>query len=410
MTPMSALPVVRGDGGDGVSMPDWPDAGSRSCGPREPVTGVRLTGRVTRGRARPSGRSRTGGGSRRPGRARWSRPSRAAPVTGGASTMRTTAAGAAFGQTPGDGVGQQRVPGLEDAAAEHDRDGRGPPVQVEAADRRHRHRRDLLGLAFDQAQGHRVARLGGREQDGRAAGSGRLRRAGPGGRRRPPRAWRAAGRTRGRPRAARSALPGRPRPGSRATWSACPSPRPPPQSPLSAPKARNRVVRPSGATPTQLMPAPQVTAMPQGRSPSPGVRPARSTAKVSLATADVWDQPWRWIAAVSMASSSGRSAPARQADVCRATRPSPAGRSTWRGDGSDDARRAAASPPRGRSPRGWRRVRAPTPAPCRRRRPARRRSCCCRRRSRARPGGAHCGCQSRPDFAPIENANSEIAV
>src|SRR3984957_16793563 len=87
------------------------------------------------------------------------------------------------------------------------------------------------------------------------------------------------------------------------------------------PKARKRVVAPSGPTPTQLMPAPQVTAMPQAGSASAGVRPARSTAKVSLATAAVWVQPWRSIAAVSMASSSGRSAPARQADVCRATRP-----------------------------------------------------------------------------------------
>src|SRR3984957_17456707 len=69
------------------------------------------------------------------------------------------------------------------------------------------------------------------------------------------------------------------------------------------------------------MPAPQVTAMPQAGWPSAGVRPARSTAKVSLATAAVWVQPWRSIAAVSMASSSGRSAPAGQADGGRATRP-----------------------------------------------------------------------------------------
>src|SRR6202522_723942 len=131
--------------------------------------------------------------------------------------------------------------------------------------------------------------------------------------------------------AARSSV-GSPRPSSARIachMAACPRPRPPPQSPLSAPKARKRVVRPSGATPTQLMPAPQVTAMPQGGSPSPGVRPVLSTAKVSLAAAAVRDQPCRPIAAVSIVSSWGRSAPARQADVCRATGPPSAGRPTW---------------------------------------------------------------------------------
>src|SRR6516225_5746387 len=102
------------------------------------------------------------------------------------------------------------------------------------------------------------------------------------------------------------------------------SPAPPPQSPVSVPSARYLAVRPSGATATQLMPAPQVTATPHGRSASPAAStPARRTANVSLtATADS-DQPWRRSAAVSSASSSGRSAPARQAEVCRATAPSP---------------------------------------------------------------------------------------
>src|SRR3954465_10054979 len=56
--------------------------------------------------------------------------------------------------------------------------------------------------------------------------------------------------------------------------------KPPPQSPLIAPRDRKRDWRPSGATPTQLIPAPHTTATPQPRSV-----PARSTANVSLPTA-----------------------------------------------------------------------------------------------------------------------------
>src|SRR5499427_8091338 len=58
---------------------------------------------------------------------------------------------------------------------------------------------------------------------------------------------------------------------------ALPSPCPPPQSPVVSPSARNPVLRPSGATPTQLMPAPQVTATPQcgsARPPAIGAGPA----------------------------------------------------------------------------------------------------------------------------------------
>src|ERR1700757_227498 len=80
----------------------------------------------------------------------------------------------------------------------------------------------------------------------------------------------ATSRTDGTPKCAatapRSAVSG-PRPSSAriahhsAAW---PSPCPPPQSPVVSPSARNPVFRPSGATPTQLMPAPQVTATPPG--------------------------------------------------------------------------------------------------------------------------------------------------
>ena len=138
----------------------------------------------------------------------------------------------------------------------------------------------------------------------------------------------ATSRTVGRPKyaavAGRSAVSG-PRPSSAriahhmTSW---PRYQPPPQSPVSRPSARNRVVRPSGARPAQLMPAPQVTATPQAGWPGDGVSPARSTANVSLATAEVSDQPRRRSAAASCSSSSGRSAPARQLEICLATSPS----------------------------------------------------------------------------------------
>ena len=81
----------------------------------------------------------------------------------------------------------------------------------------------------------------------------------------------ATSRTVGRPKyaavAGRSKVSG-PRPSSAriahhmTSW---PRYQPPPQSPVSRPSARNRVVRPSGARPAQLMPAPQVTADAPGR-------------------------------------------------------------------------------------------------------------------------------------------------
>jgi hypothetical protein len=120
-----------------------------------------------------------------------------------------------------------------------------------------------------------------------------------------------------------------PRPSSART--AChkvsmPRPRPPPQSPEIVPKAGYLVTRPSGATPTQLMPAPQTTATPQ-RGWTSSSRPARRIANVSLTTVVVGLQPKAWIAAPCSASSSGRSALARQATVCRAT--TAPSRSAW---------------------------------------------------------------------------------
>src|SRR5690242_7322246 len=89
------------------------------------------------------------------------------------------------------------------------------------------------------------------------------------------------------------------------------------------PRARYRVTRPSGATPTALMPAPQTTATPQC-APGPSTvsgRPERRMAKVSLTTVALSLHPWACTAAACSASSSGRSALARQATVCRANGP-----------------------------------------------------------------------------------------
>src|SRR5581483_8992648 len=99
-----------------------------------------------------------------------------------------------------------------------------------------------------------------------------------------------------------------------------PRPWPPPQSPEIVPRARYLVTRPSGATPTALMPAPQTTATPQCGS-LPSARPARKIANVSLTTVAVALHPWACTAAACSASSSGRSALARQATVCRAIQP-----------------------------------------------------------------------------------------
>src|SRR5690348_10947388 len=93
------------------------------------------------------------------------------------------------------------------------------------------------------------------------------------------------------------------------------------------PRARYRVTRPSGATPTALMPAPQTTATPQcGPDPSSAStasgRPERRIAKVSLTTVALSLHPWACTAVACSTSSSGRSALARQATVCRASGPS----------------------------------------------------------------------------------------
>src|SRR6185437_3329166 len=87
------------------------------------------------------------------------------------------------------------------------------------------------------------------------------------------------------------------------------------------PRARYLATRPSGATPTALMPAPQTTATPQC---GPGVsgRPERKMAKVSLTTVALSLHPCAWTAVACSTSSSGRSALARQATVCRASGPS----------------------------------------------------------------------------------------
>src|SRR6266545_1923494 len=90
------------------------------------------------------------------------------------------------------------------------------------------------------------------------------------------------------------------------------------------PRPRYRVTRPSGATPTALMPAPQTTATPQcGPDPSTASgRPERRMAKVSLTTMALSLQPWACTAVACSTSSSGRSALARQATVCLASGPS----------------------------------------------------------------------------------------
>src|SRR5690349_8619311 len=68
------------------------------------------------------------------------------------------------------------------------------------------------------------------------------------------------------------------------------------------------------------MPAPQTTATPQCGS-RPSARPARKMANVSLTTVAVALHPWACTAAACSASSSGRSALARQATVWLATQP-----------------------------------------------------------------------------------------
>ena len=159
-------------------------------------------------------------------------------------------------------------------------------------------------------------------------------------------------------------------------------------APVAADARRARgtaVVRPSGATPTQLMPAPQVTPTPQCGARA-GRRPARSTANVSLTTAWCRSSPAACSASAEpLPPRAGRRWPRRPTGAgvrgarAAARRPAPAGR----GRGADRPPStptvcSAVQPPARRDRARW-------PAACRRRRPAPRRSCCCRRRWPARP-------------------------
>ena len=101
-----------------------------------------------------------------------------------------------------------------------------------------------------------------------------------------------------------------PRPSSARTEcqrAALPMSWPPPQSPDSSPNAGNRNVRPLGATAEQLVPYPHTTATPHVRSV-----PARRTANVSLRTTSLSVRPRRRNHRAIRRSSAGRSAPATQ--------------------------------------------------------------------------------------------------
>ena len=86
-----------------------------------------------------------------------------------------------------------------------------------------------------------------------------------------------------------------------------PSSIPPPKSPLTGPIAGNRVTRPLGATPEQLVPKPHTTPTPHERSV-----PARRTAKQSLRTRSSAARLCRRSHRTILRSSTGRSAPERQ--------------------------------------------------------------------------------------------------
>ena len=100
-----------------------------------------------------------GGGGRAPA---WSSPSSAAPATGGTSSTRATAPGAACRELAADLAEQQRVAGLKYAAAEHDRDAGGamPRRRIAAT----AIRRISAACLLHQGPGHRVAARGHREQ------------------------------------------------------------------------------------------------------------------------------------------------------------------------------------------------------------------------------------------------------
>ena len=89
---------------------------------------------------------------------------------------------------------------------------------------------------------------------------------------------------------------------------------PPPQSPEMAPIDGNRTSPPAAETPTQLMPAPHTTA-----TRFAALVPARKSANVSLSSEISDPQPARDTRSRSMATSTGKSAPARYTAACRAS-------------------------------------------------------------------------------------------
>ena len=195
------------------------------------------------------------------------------------------------------------------------------------------------------------------------------------------------------PRAARSAARGRPRPGPPTTGPRWPRPCPPPQSPLMPPSARYPVVRPSGcdAHAVDARAAGDAdrpsAAPPERRRCRPGRPAARRTCRWRRRVLSL--HPRARSAAASRSSSSGRSALATQAEMCRAAScPAvPACCWTWSmsvASPSSHGSTSASSAPVAPAARGrCRAARRPRP-------PAPRRSCCSRRRRRGRRDGQAC--------------------
>ena len=209
------------------------------------------------------------------------------------------------GDAVADAVEECRVVVAEDPAAQDHID--IEPGHAETADGGGRQRHDLIGLSVDDRARDSVAPGRGLEhhrRELRDAGRRRVCRcAGPSG---PGTVAGTRGR-RGSSPAGRSWAPDRPRTGWRASSPASPMSLPPPQSPEIGPTAGKRVIRPSGATPEQLMPYPQTTPTPQSRSV-----PARSTANVSLRTSRSSVTSRIRSQRSIRRSSTGKSAPARQ--------------------------------------------------------------------------------------------------
>ena len=263
-------------------------------------------------------RSRSSASSPRVPAPRRSRPSRAAPATGGTSTTRGSAPGAI----------SANCDVIMDSSSGF-RDSRMPPPRATGAPEVGTPIRFMAATAITRISSacrSRTPRATGSPASATAISTGVTLRTS---------SWliwsacraAATSATEARPKcsgtAVVSAVSG-PRPSSpRMPWKMASRPRspPPPQSPLCFPQDWYRATWPSGPTATQLMPAPHTTPAPQRGSPRSPRIPARSTANVSFMATAVCDQPWMVSAAVSAVSSSGRSAPARQADVCRATGP-----------------------------------------------------------------------------------------